>query len=359
VRTVRVELGPRSYDIHVGAGLLASLADLVPDLPHARRVVVVADANVRPLWVEPVVESLRSLDVHVLEVPAGERSKSLEVAADVLEQFDRWGIRRHDLVLALGGGMVGDLAGFVASVYQRGTAVVQLPTSLLAMVDASIGGKTAVNLASGKNMAGTFWQPAAVVADTRTLSTLPEREYRSGLAEVAKYGFSLDPGILDLLEGDPGGVAARDPALLEDLVARSATIKAGVVAEDELDLLDRRAILNYGHTFGHALELDGGYETWLHGEAVSVGLVFAAHLAGAAGMLDAASVDRHRAVLEGLGLPTRAIFAPEEIAARWSMDKKHRGVQHWVLLKGIGEPVVTADVGPEAIEAAIAAVRAE
>jgi 3-dehydroquinate synthase len=359
VRTVRAELGARSYAIHVGERLLGSLAELVPDLPHARRAVVIADANVRPLWIDPVAESLRSLDVHVLEVPAGERSKSIEVAGDVLEQFGRWGIRRHDLVLALGGGMVGDLAGFVASVYQRGTAVVQLPTSLLAMVDAAIGGKTGVNLSSGKNMVGTFWQPAAVVADTRTLTTLPEREYRSGLAEVAKYGFSLDPGILHLLETGRDGVAARDPALLEDLVARSASIKAGIVAEDELDLLDRRAILNYGHTFGHALELDGGYETWLHGEAVSVGLVFAAHLAGAAGLLDPASVDRHRAVLEGLGLPTRAIFAPEEMAARWAMDKKHRGAQHWVLLKRIGEPVVTAGVGPEAIEAALDAVRAE
>ncbi|MGH2689773.1 MAG: 3-dehydroquinate synthase family protein, partial [Actinomycetota bacterium] len=277
MRTVRVELGTRSYAIHVGDGLLGKLAELVPDLPHARRAVVIADANVRPLWVDPVVASLRSLDVHVLEVPAGERSKSIEVAGDVLEQFGRWGIRRHDLVLALGGGMVGDLAGFVASVYQRGTAVVQLPTSLLAMVDASIGGKTGVNLSSGKNMVGTFWQPAAVVADTRTLTTLPAREYRSGLAEAAKYGFSLDPGILDLLEAGREAVAARDPGLLEDLVARSASIKAGIVAEDELDLLDRRAILNYGHTFGHALELDGGYETWLHGEAVSVGLVFAAH----------------------------------------------------------------------------------
>jgi 3-dehydroquinate synthase len=227
------------------------------------------------------------------------------------------------------------------------------------MVDAAIGGKTAVNLSCGKNLVGTFHQPAAVVADTRTLTTLPEREYRSGLAEVAKYGFSLDPPILDLLEANLDRVAARDPDLLEELVARSAGIKARIVAEDELDLKDRRAILNYGHTFGHALELDGGYERWLHGEAISVGLVFAATLAGASGLLDQDAVERHRSVLDRLGLPTRADFDPGAMAARWSMDKKHRGVQHWVLLRGIGDPVVTPDVGPAAIETALAAVRAE
>jgi 3-dehydroquinate synthase len=360
VKTVRVELGERSYDIHAGPGLLDRLEDLVPVLPHARRAVVVADQNVWPLWGDAALDSLqRRFDVAVLDVPAGERSKSLHVAGGLLEELGRLGVRRHDVVLALGGGMVGDLAGFVASVYQRGTAVVQLPTSLLAMVDAAIGGKTAVNLTSGKNMAGTFHQPAAVVADTRALTTLPEREYRSGLAEVAKYGFSLDPAILDILESNTDAVAERSPELLEDLVARSAAIKAGVVAEDELDLTDRRAILNYGHTFGHALELDGRYETWLHGEAISVGLVFAASLAGAAGMLDPAAVERHRTILERLGLPTRAAFEADDMAARWSMDKKHRGVQYWVLLRGMGEPVVTADVPPAAIEAALAAVRAE
>ena len=358
MRTVRVELGERSYDVHVGPGLLDCLDELLPPLPHAERAVVIADANVAS-WAGPAVGSLgRRLDVQVLEVPAGERSKSLDVAAGLLEELGRRGVRRHDAVVALGGGMAGDLAGFVASVYQRGTAVVQLPTSLLAMVDAAIGGKTAVNLSSGKNLAGTFHQPAVVVADTRTLSTLPEREYRSGLAEIAKYGFSLDPPILDILEAGRERIAARDPDLLEELVARSAGIKAGIVAEDELDLEDRRAILNYGHTFGHALELDGGYETWLHGEAVSVGLVFAAALAGACGLLDAGAVERHRTILDALGLPTRATFEAAAMSGRWSMDKKHRGVQHWVLLRGIGDPVVTADVGPEAIDAALAAVRA-
>lgn len=358
MKRVTVDLGERSYDIHVGPGLLDRLDELLPPLPHAKQAVVIADANVAS-WAGAAVESLgRRFDVHVLEVPAGERSKSLDVAGGLLEQLGKLGIRRHDAVLALGGGMAGDLVGFVASVYQRGTAVVQAPTSLLAMVDAAIGGKTAVNLSCGKNMAGTFHQPAAVVADTLTLSTLPEREYRSGLAEVAKYGFSLDPPILDVLEANLDRVAARDPELLEELVARSAGIKARVVAEDELDLKDRRAILNYGHTFGHALELDGGYETWLHGEAISVGLVFAATLAGASGMLDLDAVERHRTVLDRLGLPTRAGFEREGMAARWSMDKKHRGVQHWVLLRGIGDPVVTADVGPEAIDAALAAVQA-
>ncbi|HEY8201869.1 MAG TPA: 3-dehydroquinate synthase [Actinomycetota bacterium] len=359
MKIVRVELGERSYTVHVGAGLLGALDERLPVFPHARRAVLVADANV-VAWAKPAAESLgRRLEVEVLEVAAGERSKSLEVAGGLLEELGKLGIRRHDVVLGLGGGMVGDLAGFVGSVWQRGVAVVQLPTSLLAMVDAAIGGKTAVNLSCGKNLVGTFHQPAAVVADTRTLTTLPEREYRSGLAEVAKYGFSLDPPILDLLEANLDRVAARDPDLLEELVARSAGIKARIVAEDELDLKDRRAILNYGHTFGHALELDGGYERWLHGEAISVGLVFAATLAGASGLLDQDAVERHRSVLDRLGLPTRADFDPGAMAARWSMDKKHRGVQHWVLLRGIGDPVVTPDVGPAAIETALAAVRAE
>jgi 3-dehydroquinate synthase len=359
MRIVRVDLGERSYTIHVGAGLLGALDERLPVFPYARRAVLVADANVVS-WAKPAAESLgRRLAVEVLEVAAGERSKSLDVAGGLLEELGKLGIRRHDVVLALGGGMVGDLAGFVGSVYQRGVAVVQLPTSLLAMVDAAIGGKTAVNLTCGKNMAGTFHQPAAVVADTRTLTTLPEREYRSGLAEVAKYGFCLDPPILDLLEANLDRVSARDPDLLEELVARSAGIKARIVAEDELDLKDRRAILNYGHTFGHALELDGGYERWLHGEAISVGLVFAASLAGASGMLDPGAVERHRTILDRLGLPTRASFDPGVMAGRWSMDKKHRGVQHWVLLRGIGDPVVTADVGPDAIDAALAAVQAE
>jgi 3-dehydroquinate synthase len=359
MKIVRVDLGERSYTVHVGAGLLGALDERLPVFPYAKRAVLIADANV-VAWAKPAAESLgRRLEVEVLEVAAGERSKSLEVAAGLLEELGKLGIRRHDVILGLGGGVVGDLAGFVASVYQRGVPVIQLPTSLLAMVDASIGGKTAVNLSCGKNLVGTFHQPAAVVADTRTLTTLPEREYRSGLAEVVKYGFSLDPPILDLLEANLDRVAARDPDLLEELVARSAGIKARIVAEDELDLKDRRAILNYGHTFGHALELDGGYERWLHGEAISVGLVFAATLAGASGLLDQEAVARHRTILDRLGLPTRASFDPGEMAARWSMDKKHRGVQHWVLLRGIGDPVVTPDVGPGAIEAALAAVRAE
>jgi 3-dehydroquinate synthase len=359
MKTVKVELGDRSYAIHVGAGLLGALDERLPVFPHARRAVLVVDSNVVS-WAKPAAESLgRRFDVEVLEVAAGERSKSLDVAGGLLEELGKLGVRRHDVVGALGGGMVGDLAGFVGSLYQRGVPVVQLPTSLLAMVDAAIGGKTGVNLSCGKNMAGTFHQPAAVVADTRTLTTLPEREYRSGLAEVAKYGFSLDPPILDILEANLDRVSDRDPELLEELVARSAGIKARIVAEDEHDLKDRRAILNYGHTFGHALELEGRYERWLHGEAISVGLVFAATLAGASGLLDQSAVERHRRILDSLGLPTRASFDPSGMADRWSMDKKHRGVQHWVLLRSIGDPVVTADVGPAAIEAALTAVHAE
>ncbi|HEY4937972.1 MAG TPA: 3-dehydroquinate synthase family protein, partial [Actinomycetota bacterium] len=248
------------------------------------------------------------------------------------------------LLVALGGGMVGDLAGFAASIYQRGMALVQAPTSLLAQVDAAVGGKTAVNLTAGKNLAGTFYQPRAVIADTATLQTLPEREYISGLAEVAKYGLSLDPELLADIEKNTAALRERDPEVLEDIVARSVAIKASIVAADERDLDDRRIMLNYGHTLAHALEALGGYEQWLHGEAVSVGLVFASALARELGYLSAAEADRHKTVLQALGLPVSADFDPAAIEEAWTMDKKYRGGVRWVLLKGIGDPFVTPGV---------------
>jgi len=362
VKAIRVDLGERSYDVHVGAGTLPKGGALIPPVSGCERLAVVSDGNVDRAWGAVAAEGLAGLgssgEVHRIVVDPGETSKSWEAAGLVLEELARRKLRRGDLLVALGGGMVGDLAGFVASVYQRGMPLVGVPTSLLAQVDAAVGGKTAVNLTAGKNLAGTFHQPVAVISDTATLRSLPEREYRSGLAEVAKYGLSIDPGLLDLVEGSLEAIAARDPDTLEAVVARSVAIKASVVASDERDVEDRRIVLNYGHTLAHALEALGRYQQWLHGEAVAVGLVFAASLAHELGLLDAAAVERHRSVLASLGLPVTAAFDPAAIERAWSMDKKYRGGMRWVLLKGLGEPVVTANVGSRELSRAMQAVSA-
>ena len=360
MRTVAVHLEDRSYEIHVGAGALVKAAGLIPELPGCERVAVVSDTNVDAAWGDAAAEALSAVgttgEVHRLVVDAGEISKSMDVAGGLLEDLAARRVRRGDLLVALGGGMVGDLTGFAASVYQRGMPLVQAPTSLLAQVDAAVGGKTAVNLAAGKNLVGTFYQPRAVIADIATLASLPEREYRSGLAEVAKYGLSLDPELLDLVEGHAAALRARDPDLLEEVVARSVAIKASIVAADERDLDDQRIVLNYGHTLAHALEALGGYRQWLHGEAVAVGLVFAAALAGELGFLDSASVERHRRVLVGLGLPVTADVDPAAVEAAWTMDKKYRGGVRWVLLSGIGDPFVMSGVGSRELSRAMTSV---
>lgn len=360
MRTVSVELGARSYDIHVGEGALQKAAGLVPELQNCERVAIVSDANVDSAWGDTAAEAFAPLgstgDVERIVVAAGETSKSMEVASALLEDLATRRVRRSDLLVALGGGMVGDLAGFAASVYQRGMAFVQVPTSLLAQVDAAVGGKTAVNLTAGKNLAGTFYQPRAVIADIATLRSLPEREYLSGLAEVAKYGFSLDPELLRRIEADIQALRTRDPEVLEEIVARSVAIKASVVSADERDLDDRRIMLNYGHTLAHALEALGNYEQWLHGEAVSVGLVFASALARELGFLDAGSAERHRAVLEELGLPVTAAFDPAVVEEAWTMDKKYRGGARWVLLRDIGDPFVTANVPSRELSRAMRSV---
>ncbi len=249
--------------------------------------------------------------------------------------------------MSLGGGAVGDLAGFVAATYMRGVPFVQVPTTLTAQVDASIGGKTAVNLPEGKNLAGTFSQPRAVLADVATLTTLPDRDLRSGLAEVAKYALAMDVGLLERLETDPGPLLSRDPEALEDLVARCVRIKAAAVAEDERDT-GARLILNYGHTLGHALERLDSFEGRSHGEAIAVGMVFAAHLAELRGLAEPGLASRTIRLLSSLGLDTHGPLPPaDEIVASFRLDKKYRGGVRFVLLRAVGEAVVVDDV-PEA-----------
>ena len=276
--TVPVALGDRSYDVLVGAGARHRLADVIPT--GARRAAIVTQPGL-PVDVDPGIEH------QTFHIDQGEDAKNLETIEELCRQFTRWGLTRTDVVVAVGGGVVTDAAGFAAAVYHRGVPVIHVATSLLAQVDAAIGGKTGVNLPEGKNLVGAFWQPAAVLCDTETLVTLPPREYRSGLGEIAKYHFL---GAEDLAE-----------LALDEKVARCVALKAAVVAADEREG-DRRALLNYGHTLAHALETANEYDL-RHGEAVAIGLVYAANLARALGRIDAARIDDHRTVLASYDLP--------------------------------------------------------
>ncbi|MGH2590301.1 MAG: 3-dehydroquinate synthase, partial [Actinomycetota bacterium] len=280
-------------------------------------------------------------------------AKSLQTMTALQRQLATQEAHRDDLVVALGGGSVGDLAGFVAATYMRGVPFVQVPTSLTAQVDAAIGGKTAVNLPEGKNLVGAFHQPVAVLADVSTLATLPEREYRSGLAEVAKYALTLDFELLALLERDPAPVLRRDPAALEALVARCVRAKAGVVGEDERDA-GRRLILNYGHTLGHALERVDAFAGRSHGEAVAVGMVFAARIAEARGSGPAGLAARHVRLLSSLGIESGGGLPPaDEVLTAMRMDKKYRGGVRFVLLEEVGRPVVVDSLPEDLLRGAL------
>ncbi|MGQ0678459.1 MAG: 3-dehydroquinate synthase [Actinomycetota bacterium] len=352
---VKVELGERSYRIFVGAGLLDIAASLLPDTVR-NSVVLIVDETVDQLYGERAAAALAPLgQVHRLRVTPGEGAKSLTTAGELLTRMAVLKVRRQDLVVTLGGGVVSDLGGFVASVYQRGIAFAHIPTSLLGQVDAAIGGKTGVNLQAGKNLAGTFAQPQAVICDVSLLKSLPARQFRSGLAEVIKYGLCYERAILEAVSGRAEQIEAQDPQLLEDLVLRSARIKAQVVSLDETDS-GARTMLNYGHTFGHALEAAGGYETWLHGEAIALGMMFVAHLAQAMDLLTEDEVALHRAAFQAVGLPVEAQFDPEVVADAWSIDKKFLNGQRWVLLEGIGRPAVRTDVTSEDLQQAMGKV---
>jgi 3-dehydroquinate synthase len=348
---VTVPIPGRSYDVCIGAGAIDAAGELLPSLPGASTAYVVADRTVSTRWFEPLASSLATagLGAVLLGVPAGEDAKTLQVYETLLHQLATQEAHRDDPVVALGGGAVGDLAGFVASTYMRGVPFIQVPTTLLAQVDAAVGGKSAVNLPEGKNLVGTFAQPRVVIADVAALATLPDREFRSGLAEVAKVALTLEPELLEMLERDPGPVLARDTQTLERVVARCVTAKARTVAEDERDT-GRRLILNYGHTLGHALERLDAFGGRSHGEAVAVGMVFAARLAGSRGMAPAGLAGRTSRLLASLGLETDGPLPdPDGLLAAFRLDKKYRpkkdasGVR-FVLLEDVGRPVVVDDV---------------
>jgi len=342
MRELTVELGDRSYPILVGAGLLADCEALAA-LAAGRGVAVVTDSNVAALHGRRVADALRRHAASLLEVvlPAGEANKTWPTLNRIFDALLEARFDRDALVVAVGGGVVGDMAGFAAAVYQRGVEFVQVPTTLLAQVDSSVGGKTGINHPLGKNMVGAFHQPRLVVIDVDTLATLPARELSAGLAEVVKHGAIADLGYFDAVAAALPALRAKDPGALADAVLGSCAIKASVVARDEREG-GLRAILNFGHTFGHAIEAGLGYGEWLHGEAVGAGMVMAAELSRRLGLVDDAGAGRLREVVAAAGLPVRGPGWP---ASRYvelmSVDKKARqGTPRFVLLDGLGRATV-------------------
>jgi 3-dehydroquinate synthase len=356
---VDVQLGARSYPIRIGADLLSD-PSVLAGLVAARQVMIVTNEVVAPHYLGTVRAALDGREIGVVVLPDGEQHKTLASFALILDRLVDAGFHRDACIVALGGGVVGDVAGFAAASYQRGIDFVQVPTTILAQVDSSVGGKTAVNHVLAKNMIGAFHQPIGVVADTRTLGTLPRRELTAGLAEVVKYGLIEDIEFLGWLESHVDALLALDDAALEHAIARSCEIKAGIVAEDEHER-GRRALLNFGHTFGHALEALGRYETWLHGEAVAIGMLMAARVSAALGSISDSDCERIAVLLERVGLPVWASgVRADDVLAKMQLDKKvDRHGLRVVLLDGLGRAVVArapdAAIVRDAVENRIAA----
>ncbi len=342
MRKIQVPLGSRSYDILVGDGLLSTLGKRCAALGASRRCLVVTDSRVEKLHGAGAVESLEKAGFRAAlhAVPEGESSKSLSQLGKGFKEMIQAGLDRKSLVIALGGGVVGDLAGFMAASFLRGIDLVQVPTSLLAQVDSSVGGKTGVNLPQGKNLVGAFHQPRLVLCDTRLVDTLPEREYLSGLAEVVKYGVIRDARLFGLLERERGRILDRRKETLSRIIARCCRIKAEIVAQDEKEG-GLRAILNFGHTVGHALEARSGYGRYLHGEAISIGQVAAARLSCRHARMPRAGARRIEDLLSQLGLPVRATLDRRKAKSLWSamqLDKKNSGGEvRFVLAHRIGQ----------------------
>jgi 3-dehydroquinate synthase len=360
VRTVNVRLGHRSYIIQVGSGLLAGLGRACRDLQLGQRCAVISDRHVAPIYARTVLRSLTAAGFRpsLITVPAGETAKSLNTVELCYDQLARQRLERRSFIVALGGGVVGDLAGFVAATYLRGIPFVQVPTTLLAQVDSSVGGKVGVNLKAGKNLVGAFHQPRLVLCDLDTLETLPRREFRAGLAEVIKYGIISDAALFRTLERRLDGLLKRQPDILAEVVARCCAIKARVVGQDETEG-GVRAILNFGHTIGHALEAISRYGKYLHGEAIAIGQVAAAHLSARALGLPHRDVDRIRSLFRRAGLPVRVSLAPAQWRAlRQAMllDKKVRaGEIQFVLARKIGRVEFGCKLDPETAKDAFTA----
>lgn len=356
MQTVSVALGARSYSVYIGAGLIDRAELLTPFLE--RRAAIVTNDVVAPLHLDRLTANLGRAGVHCerIIVPDGEDHKDWQTLNQVFDALIERRCDRRTTLIALGGGVIGDLAGFAAATYQRGVPFVQVPTTLLAQVDSSVGGKTAINHPHGKNMIGAFHQPLAVIADTDTLATLPDRELRAGLAEVIKHGAIGDATFFEWLEANIGRLLAREAEALVHAIRRSIEIKAQVVALDEREA-GPRALLNFGHTFGHAIEAGLGYGNWLHGEAVAAGMVMAADLSSRLGLLDSASAARLSNLLAQAGLPiVGPRFESERYAELMAIDKKVQGGHvRFVVLEHLGSAKLTADVPPSLVSATVAA----
>ena len=352
--TLHVELGDRRYPIHIGPGLLNQPERLRPHL--SQQTLIVTNTTVAPLYLNQVQAMLAGLRHEAVILPDGEQYKTLETLNTVFTALLTHRFDRHCTIIALGGGVIGDLAGFAAACYQRGVAFIQIPTTLLAQVDSSVGGKTAVNHPLGKNMIGAFYQPLCVLADTDTLSTLPDRELSAGLAEVIKYGLIRDLPFLEWLEANLGALLARDAGALSTAIERSCRAKANIVAADERET-GERALLNLGHTFGHAIETGMGYGQWLHGEAVATGTIMAAELSERLGWLTGAEVARVRNLLDRARLPLSPppALTADDFLRLMAVDKKVKGGQlRLILLRGLGNGVIADTVDPRLLRETLA-----
>lgn len=354
MKSLPLELGERSYTIRAGGGLLRAEERLVQWL-DAPGMLAVTDENVAPHHLAPVEKALGDRLKGTVILPAGEDRKSLHTLSDLFDRLAEYRIGRDGALIALGGGVIGDLTGFAAACWHRGIDFYQLPTTLLAQVDASVGGKTAVNHPSGKNLIGAFHQPRAVIADTDTLATLPDREFRSGLAEVVKHALIADATFLEWLETRVAALNERDPAVIGDTVIQCCRIKARIVAEDEREQ-GQRALLNFGHTFGHVIENATGYGQWLHGEAVAAGMAQGMDLSVRLGTLSPTDRNRALALMDRLRLP----LAPPRLAAsewleRMARDKKATAAGiGFIILNGIGRASIRRDVPEETLEEVLA-----
>lgn len=366
--TLRVELGPRAYSIVVGDGLITEAGRRMTDIISQRRVVVVTDATVAGLYLETLEGSLDDAGIEhsTIVLPAGEATKSFDHLREVADRLLDGRIERTTAVVALGGGVIGDLAGFAASIVLRGVDVVQIPTTLLAQVDSSVGGKTGINTRHGKNLIGTFHQPILVLADVGALATLPPRQLLAGYAETVKYGLTEDAAFFDWLETHGDAFCRGDKAIQTEAVIRACTAKAAVVAEDEREA-GRRALLNFGHTFGHALEAECGYgERLFHGEAVALGMVMATALSVRMGLCPTADLERTRRHLEARGLRVRVgeiadpSWTAERLLSHMMSDKKVRDrLPTFVLTRGIGKAFITQDVDPDLLRDVVDATLSE
>ncbi|WP_370299507.1 3-dehydroquinate synthase [Abyssibacter sp.] len=347
IRTLNVDLGDRSYPIHIGAGALDRL-----DV-GSRRCLIVTNETIAPLYLTRLLQRLPDADV--CELPDGESHKTLTTAGAIVDRLADGGFHRDSLVIALGGGVIGEIAGFAAAMYHRCIYFIQIPTTLLAMVDSSVGGKTGVNHRAGKNLLGAFHQPLQVLADLDLLATLPPREYAAGLAEVVKYAALGDLAMLGWLESRVEALRAREPETLAEVVHRCCVAKARIVAADEREQ-GQRALLNLGHTFGHAIETSSGYGALLHGEAVAIGMVMAADLSQRLGWTAAEDVTRLRTLLDALSLPTTPPPIPADtFVSLMQRDKKVLNDQlRLVLLKPLGRAVISADVPMDLLRATLA-----